>query len=198
MRLNTPEDALATDGLMLDLVRRHLDSSSEERLRWSQLLKKRYLLRKVVLVYLHTLASHNVDHREWPYPIAKLPANHLAKLTMMLSVRVSREWRSSHDPRSFRKRRRGWRADTHVSARADTDSIQHGEHAVENILDRLDAAQHLRGTRRKDNAGKLLTRGPEDLQTVLSRVINVSYTSLLRAQVRLDAVCGLLWRFSEI
>ena len=68
MRLNTPEDALATDGLMLDLVRRHLDSSSEERLRWSQLLKKRYLLRKVVLVYLHTLASHNVDHREWPYP----------------------------------------------------------------------------------------------------------------------------------
>ena len=95
-------------------------------------------------------ASHILDHRESLFR----PAKPLAMLSKMTPVTVSRE-RSSHVPRSIRQRRQGTRADDHVSARRDTDSILHVE------------------IRRKENASRaferILTLGPENLQTVLSR-----------------------------
>ena len=63
----------------------------------------------------------------------------------------------------------------------------------------LDATQHLKGLRRKDKAlqafSKILARrGPEIHDAMMSRVVSVSYTSLLRGRGRLDAVSCLLWR----
>ena len=151
MRLNTPQEVPATSGLMVDIVSRHLDFSSEERIRRSQYLRKRFQFGKVVHVSPHTSgASHILDHRESLFR----PAKRLAMLRKMPPVTISRE-RSSHVPRSFGKRRQGTRADDHVSARADTDSILHRE------------------IRKKENASRaferILTVGLENLQTVLSR-----------------------------
>lgn len=130
-------------------------------------------------MYLHT--SHILEHRESLFHVTSREAPCQVEHDV-------REWRSSDDPRSFRKRR-GSRADNHGSALADTDSSRHGEHAVENSFIFLDATQHLPGIRRKDTAlcvfGKLVTQIPEDLQTVLSRVITASCTSLPCA-----AFCG--------
>ena len=151
MRLNTPQEVPATSGLMVDIVSRHLDFSSEERIRRSQYLRKRFKFGKVVHVSPHTSgASHILDHRESLFR----PAKPLAMLRKMPPVTMSRE-PSSHVPRSFGKRRQDTRADDHVSARADTDSILHRE------------------IRRTENALRAFERivalDLEDLQTVLSR-----------------------------